>query len=285
MANSMRFVLLVAVLMIVATPAIGQTSKLLVTLGPYEIQFEDSATAQKAHAVAEAVLNAAGTTNGIEAVLIDELCETEECISELSKVHGAERAVFVSVTENMGHYDFSLHFLDTTIEGKWTGSFSEVVEKIKMLTLDALAASTEQNEEEPSVKDDAAEKTVAEEAKPDPDANLPDAGRRSIKNKGLFFGAVSVTAAVAVGFIVTESLAQSSWKKLESDDWDSQTRWEEERDRHHVLQLTSRVLLIGTVVFGTTSLILGLKTDFRGENHVALTPTRGGGYLSLSGRF
>lgn len=204
----------------------AQRQKIVVVQGEYRTYLEDELVPERSKLVADAVANSIEQNNEFTVVRSEESCESIECLNIVIHRHKSDGAIYVSVLEKVGQYEYEIVTADAQISEEWTGAFSE--------TLDNIGRSSSK---------------LITEARAKTEVDLPPAQlvavQKTVGNKSssvLFWSTVGITAAAGIGFGITQGLAVRSLDKLESDDWTTMRAWQNEKDKYDRLTIASPIL-------------------------------------------
>ncbi len=293
----MRTLILIAICWLMPICALAQ--KVAVLPVSYWLVWEDAESVEKADAVMDDV-GLAVAESGYEMIHGDPVneaaasasgakaadCRDQACLAAVAAALNADNAMFISITEEGLMYNVEIIMAEGESEsGPLGGNFTKLLAGVVIMVKTALPKLKEEvAEEEPLPVEyvPVVSEEPASEPAPEPEA-AEDKGKKKL-NPVPFYVVAGVTGALAISWVIVESIGYSKEDELTSGEWSV--------DDAKKLQTADRVLLGLTVAGAITTTVLGFFTDFSKKQEGKTisripvpTAIENGGMLMVEGRF
>ena len=290
----MRTIIILILIYLVPLSALAQ--KVAVLPVSYWLVWKNAESVEKAKAIQEEVAEGAFEA-GFEVLRGAEVedavwssagvkasdCRDSECLSSVAEKLGVENALFVSITEEGLLYNVEVILAKGEAEsGPLGGNFAKLKKGVRSMVKTVLQSTKKEPEPEATPPP-----SIETETEPEPEPTTEE----QAESKGIspipFYITAGLTSAIAITYVVTESVGYARYNKLEEGDQDD---WENKKDALKPLQTTSRVFMGLTVAGAIATTVLFFLTDFDKDESTPTAkltpvPTDGGGLLMLNGRF
>lgn len=279
-------------------PICAHSQTALVSLGKYELVFDNIESIENAQLVADK-LTEAFVYHGWQVVSVKEQCTNKTCISTLTDSLHADAGFFIYSRQIGGKYEFTLV---TAKGGRFTKSITGSLNKALHL-IHLLAQQAIQNHPSPAELTPTSEVEFippAEEVTsttqhqtatlPAQNATRTNKTKAPFKKKKpniivkkklhlqpiapsisqpIFWTSASITTALCISLLIVESHFVTTYNELK--DQSSQTRNPSRIKELENMQIAARILFIGTLAGVATTTIFGFFTNFRSTETARLS--------------